>query len=110
MLFMKKLPDDWVKTVVIRHFLFFEKEKFLVFSINGFGSERHIKKASREEKNMKKTWFRCGVAWLFLWIFCCQVWAMPKQLVPGGCTVGIKLYSRGVIVTDVDPHSAAEKA
>ena len=110
MLFLKNLPDDCVKSAVIRQISLFGKEKFLVFSINGFGAERHIKKASREEKNMKKTWFRCGAAWLFLWIFCCQIWAMPKQLVPGGCTVGIKLYSRGVIVTGVDPHSAAEAA
>lgn len=59
---------------------------------------------------MKKMWFRCGAAWLLAWVCCCQAWAMPKELVPGGCTVGIKLYSRGVIVTEVDPHSAAEEA
>ena len=59
---------------------------------------------------MKKMWFRCGAAWLLAWVCCCQAWAMPKELIPGGCTVGIKLYSRGVIVTEVDPHSAAEQA
>ena len=38
------------------------------------------------------------------------VWALPKTLIPGGHTVGIKLYSQGLVITGFDEKSAAKKA
>ena len=39
-----------------------------------------------------------------------NVWALPKTLIPGGCTVGVKLYSQGLVVTGFETKSAAKEA
>ena len=59
---------------------------------------------------MKKKGFRCFVA--AVWISICCVWvsAKPNMLVPGGNTVGIKLYSKGLVITGFEDASAAREA
>ena len=59
---------------------------------------------------MKKTWFR--VISGLLVVLLCSTWAaaMPRMLVPGGSTMGIKLYSKGVVITGFEEQSAAQKA
>ena len=37
-------------------------------------------------------------------------WALPQQLIPGGCTIGVKLQAQGPVVTGVEEASAAEEA
>lgn len=59
---------------------------------------------------MKKRGFRCLVAAIWMMILCSWTWAMPRMLVPGGTTVGIKLYSRGIVVTGFELDSAAKEA
>ena len=39
-----------------------------------------------------------------------SAWAKPAMLIPGGQTVGIKLYSQGLVVTGFDQKSAARAA
>lgn len=36
--------------------------------------------------------------------------ALPKTLIPGGCTVGVKLYTQGLVVTGFEKKSAAKEA
>ena len=36
--------------------------------------------------------------------------ALPKNLIPGGCTVGVKLYTQGLVVTGFESRSAAKAA
>ena len=36
--------------------------------------------------------------------------AAPKMLIPGGCTVGIKLHTRGLVITQLAEGSAAKEA
>ena len=36
--------------------------------------------------------------------------ALPKTLIPGGCTVGVKLYTQGLVVTGFESRSAAKAA
>lgn len=57
---------------------------------------------------MKK--FRCLVAAVWVFVLCTWTSAMPRTLVPGGCTVGIKLYSKGMVITGFEEHSAAKAA
>ena len=59
---------------------------------------------------MKKRGFRCLVAAIWIMIMSSWTWAMPRMLVPGGSTVGIKLYSKGVVVTGFELDSAAKEA
>ena len=41
---------------------------------------------------------------------CCQTAAAGRTLVPGGYTVGIKLYAEGLMVTEVEPDAPAQRA
>ena len=51
------------------------------------------------------------LAALLLVVTCdCSAFAMPKVLVPGGCTVGMKLYCEGLVVTGFEKPSAARIA
>jgi len=46
-------------------------------------------------------------------LVCCltlPVWAQPKALIPGGCTIGVKLQSPGPVVTGFEEKSAAADA
>jgi len=42
----------------------------------------------------------------------CTVWAsaLPNTLIPGGCTIGVKLYTQGLMVTGVEKKSPAKEA
>ena len=59
---------------------------------------------------MKKGWLRAVGIVLIMSVCCTWAAAMPRMLIPGGCTMGIKLYSKGVIITGVMENSAAEEA
>lgn len=39
-----------------------------------------------------------------------SAWARPQMLVPGGCTVGIKLNTKGLVVTGFEGQSPAKEA
>ena len=41
---------------------------------------------------------------------CCQTAAAGRALVPGGYTVGIKLYAEGLMVTEVESGTPAQQA
>lgn len=41
---------------------------------------------------------------------CCQTAAAGRTLVPGGYTVGIKLYAEGLMVTEVESGTPAQQA
>ena len=59
---------------------------------------------------MKQHWIRwCAVlcAALFLSV---EAAAAPKMLIPGGCTIGMKLDTQGVLVTGFAEESSAERA
>ena len=59
---------------------------------------------------MKKLVFRGLAAWLLVALCSAAAWARPAVLIPGGQTVGIKLYSQGLVVTGFDQKSAAKAA
>lgn len=39
-----------------------------------------------------------------------SAFAAPKMLIPGGCTVGIKLHTKGLVITQLEEGSAAKAA
>lgn len=59
---------------------------------------------------MKKGWRQCLAGVMLTVFLCTRAEAMPRMLIPGGNTVGIKLYSQGVVVTGLERDSAAGKA
>ena len=59
---------------------------------------------------MKKSLFRVICVVLLLLVCAGSALAAPEMLVPGGCTVGIKLQMKGLLVTQVEEGSAAEAA
>lgn len=59
---------------------------------------------------MIKRAFRCLTALAMAVACSVSVWARPAMLVPGGQTVGIKLYSQGLVITGFDQRSAAKAA
>lgn len=59
---------------------------------------------------MKKQAFRLLTVCLLALSCCITASALPRMLIPGGCTVGIKLYSQGLVVTGFDKQSAARAA
>jgi len=59
---------------------------------------------------MKKTIFRALSGALLAFLLAAQALAAPAYLIPGGNTVGIKLYARGLIVTSTVEDMAAEAA
>ena len=59
---------------------------------------------------MKKQVFRFLCAACTVIVCTVSAWAMPDMLIPGGCTVGIKLHTKGLMVTGFEEASPAEKA
>jgi len=59
---------------------------------------------------MKKVVIRGLAAWMLTMVCCISAWAKPAVLIPGGQTVGIKLYSQGLVITGFDQKSAAKAA
>lgn len=59
---------------------------------------------------MKQKLKRLMVAWMVM--ICCTLSAsaLPMSLIPGGCTVGVKLYTEGLMVTGFEIGSAAKAA
>jgi len=59
---------------------------------------------------MKQKLKRLTAAWVVL--VCCTLSAsaLPASLIPGGCTVGVKLYTEGLLVTGFEIGSAAKAA
>ena len=54
---------------------------------------------------------RVSAAFLLAFALCAQIFAgMPETLVPGGSTVGIKLYTGGLLITALDEQAPAKKA
>ena len=49
------------------------------------------------------------MALCLLLALCCQTLAAGRTLVPGGYTVGIKLYAEGLMVTEVEPDAPAQR-
>ena len=50
------------------------------------------------------------MALCLLLALCCQTLAAGRTLVPGGYTVGIKLYAEGLMVTEVESGTPAQQA
>ncbi len=59
---------------------------------------------------MKKRMFRLAAALCLFFCLIVQAAALPKTLIPGGCTVGIKLCAKGLVVTGFETESAAQAA
>ena len=59
---------------------------------------------------MKKYMIRIAVIWCVVLSCTVSAFALPRTLIPGGCTVGVKLYSGGLIVTGFEKGSAAREA
>lgn len=59
---------------------------------------------------MKKRMFRLLAALCLVLCLSVQAFALPKTLIPGGCTVGIKLCTKGLVVTGFEKNSAAQTA
>ena len=59
---------------------------------------------------MKQKWLRMAAVWLIA--VCCTLpaSALPNSLIPGGCTVGVKLYTQGLVITGFQSGSAAKAA
>ena len=53
---------------------------------------------------------RVAAALVLTLLLCTQALARPAYLIPGGNTVGIKLYSEGLVVTQVEDGAAAQRA
>lgn len=53
---------------------------------------------------------RTAAALLLAAAFCVQTLALPQYLIPVGRTVGIKLYTKGLVVTELDDGMAAQAA
>jgi stage IV sporulation protein B len=83
-----------------------------LFGASVFRAEnRHIKKATeREEKKMKKSILRALSGVLLALSLAAQALAAPAYLIPGGNTVGIKLYAEGLLVTSTVEHMPAQEA
>ena len=59
---------------------------------------------------MKKRMFRLLAALCLVLCLSVQAFALPRTLIPGGCTVGIKLCTKGLVVTGFEKNSAAQSA
>lgn len=59
---------------------------------------------------MKKQILRWVTAVCIALSCCISAAALPKTLIPGGCTVGVKLYTQGLVVTGFESRSAAKAA
>ena len=53
---------------------------------------------------------RAAALLLICFVLCVEVMAAPTYLIPGGSTVGIKLYTEGLLVTAVEKNSPAAAA
>lgn len=61
-------------------------------------------------QNIQKRIRMIAAALMLVWALCCQTAAAGKKLVPGGYTVGIKLYAEGLMVTEVETGKPAQQA
>lgn len=62
-------------------------------------------------KHLRLTMRRVSAVLLLTYFLCAQAFAaMPEYLIPGGNTVGIKLYTDGLVITALDSPSPAKKA
>ena len=59
---------------------------------------------------MKRNFSRLTMLAVLLLSLTVSAMALPKQLIPGGCTIGVKLQTRGPVVTGFETKSAAEDA
>ena len=59
---------------------------------------------------MKKQAIRLFCAVFALWVCTLSVLAAPQMLIPGGSTVGIKLHTKGVVITGFEEESTAKEA
>ena len=59
---------------------------------------------------MKKQAIRLLAAWMAAMLLSIQSFALPKVLVPGGNTMGIKIQTQGLLVTGFERHSSARTA
>ena len=59
---------------------------------------------------MKQHFKKITVAVLTVLLLTIPVGAQGRLLIPGGCTVGIKLVSEGLVVTGFEQESSAEQA
>ena len=54
--------------------------------------------------------YRIAMAMILAAVVCLQAAALPSYLIPSGSTVGIKLYTKGLVVTKLDDGMAAQAA
>ena len=59
---------------------------------------------------MKKQFLRIVSALCAAAALSVSAFAAPKMLIPGGCTVGIKLHTKGLVITQLAEPSAAKEA
>ena len=59
---------------------------------------------------MKQHWIRWCAALCAALFLSVEAAAAPKMLIPGGCTIGMKLDTQGVLVTGFAEESSAERA
>lgn len=59
---------------------------------------------------MKKRVLRLAAVWLAVLLLSLQSLAAPRTLIPGGRTMGIKIYSQGLLVTGFERQSPARTA
>ena len=63
---------------------------------------------------MRNTFFKkipaAVTALLLMLALCCQAAAAGRSLIPGGYTVGIKLYAQGLMITEVESGTPAQQA
>lgn len=61
--------------------------------------------------NMKKTFLRSAAGLLLALLLSVQALAAaPERVIPGGGTVGIKLYAKGLVITETESRMAARQA
>jgi len=59
---------------------------------------------------MKQFFLRMTAVFVIVCGFLLSAAAAPELLIPGGCTVGVKLYTQGLMITGFEPSSAAKAA
>lgn len=59
---------------------------------------------------MRRFWYRSMTAVILLWVLVSPASALPRTLIPGGCTIGVKLCPPGLMVTGFEAGSPARAA
>lgn len=59
---------------------------------------------------MRRIWKKTICTMFLLWCCIGQACAIPQRLIPGGCTIGVKLYPPGLMITGFESGSAARAA